>query len=1663
LFLFNSTIFSTLFAQTSTGISITFPSEVGCQVFGNIEDPRLKAPITIESIQDGDCIRVCEESTLLYTLIGLEPSNTTTWNVSGGIIISQTSTTCNINWGNAGIASLEFTIATDNGVVNKTICIEKIAKPISLFNVFPQSPDPRFIMACVDQTLYFTNLSSPNGGTALISPYFWEFGDGSYSTAFEPNHSYSSSGEYQVSLTVSNSCNCSTRYSMNVKVIMDIGFEIICPGVVCENELTSYSLPQEVQDAFTQYEWTADGGVITNLNNNTGEVTVNWNDVNETGFGYLTFDPSKCGLKCYVPSTLKIPVIKKKGTIIGSTNICFNQQTIFKMPQWPTTDFRWKIVGNENGDLAEVILSDQRNEVIIRPIVLGSLILRCTYTNTLLDCGGSAILDLTVEGALPIVGNPIVCENTTEIYHTDNNIATNWTLKSANGQVLNTANSVVNYSYSFNVVGNFTLTAGSSNTCGLQEFLITVAETPNTILSNEVKVLANGIQNLASTFKVCPNAPYTYSLLANPMYQYEWTVTNGLINGSNVGNQVAITFTGVAPAQVSIVRKSINPTVCSSLPTLLTIPIDSINAEIVSITNPNSIEVCANSSAQYKVNNFGTNNTYIEGENYYWSISNPLLGSITSGQNSNTVTILWNNVSANTMPYPTINVTITKCTIVQTISTPVIINPIPIIAIVATPTTACGGGSVNFNVVSTNGVNLPPNTQVSWNFGGGIVVDDLSIAHSFTNFLENNIGQNITAQVIGFCNGNSNIANTTITILPQPPASLSLNMANNAFCNVQDIYAELTVASSTTGITFQWFKDNVIIPNQFGSSLIVNSSLGFGNYTFIATNANGCSTVSNIQSIIQSCGSVGCLVSPQPNIYNISTQSCGLITLVGGADQNAVNPAWLINGPTGLFDNYTNTTFLASKAGVYHTFYFGTFTDANGNTCRIASEPKDVVVPYIPNFAYNALCDDNNAFTVNLTDTSSVYALVQGYSVNYSYRQGTTGAFLPVTGTTFTTTNAGVYQIKMIVQGFYDGNLEDACEKIITTDFLGGVPNNSINITNLPQCYDTAVGFELINNTLLTDTLLWIFEPGTTNETSSTVELPSRVFPTSGNKIVTVIVTNKFGCSRTFTTTVTIPEKCFNGTITSNPANATVCQGVPVLLQYTPNSDVCNATQFTWMNGLNQVATTTIPSLSVTDSGIYWVKVKTNTCEYATPNRATPIFTIPPTISLTSPSATCLGEDVVIKAATSAAYLQWQLNGVAQTAYNNLSTATFTALPVGSHTVSVTVFSGIPGAPNTCFATTSQTITIKPIPDTPVITQQVFCAGQDPSMPYYHVNLTATSNFNSVFTWSNGMQGSSITAFDGGAYQVRISNGGCNATAQIMVPKNPEDYIWVFPNGCFNLCEKENGLASLIGPRLPFAYWSWNLDGAIIQDGGDSFVEPIILQNSGSYSLNINTGECRIESEPLNANINRCDKCDIQDVSSVNTEFLPENNFCSFLLTFQVTSSNGFDAMITAPNDELYLDPSSIAILPGTNTYTTTAVPLGNFNGGQILFEIKGFLNNGAPCISTFIVDLPSCNPENNKFSTSKTTSTTEENSTIAVQLQPNPATEQVTVQYQNLPKNTSFEVYDLLGKLLDTQAVNQTNGNLQLNTSRYAAGIYIVVAKNNGVVLRQEKLIIKK
>ncbi|MEF8846815.1 MAG: PKD domain-containing protein [Candidatus Paceibacterota bacterium] len=88
-------------------------------------------------------------------------------------------------------------------------CVTDNQAPNADFSYSPSNPN-------VNDTISFTDQSSDSDG--WISSYSWRFGDGSNSSRENPNHSYNSSGNYTVRLTVTDNDNLTDSTTRNISV-----------------------------------------------------------------------------------------------------------------------------------------------------------------------------------------------------------------------------------------------------------------------------------------------------------------------------------------------------------------------------------------------------------------------------------------------------------------------------------------------------------------------------------------------------------------------------------------------------------------------------------------------------------------------------------------------------------------------------------------------------------------------------------------------------------------------------------------------------------------------------------------------------------------------------------------------------------------------------------------------------------------------------------------------------------------------------------------------------------------------------------------------------------------------------------------------------------------------------------------------------------------------------------------------------------------------------------------------------------------------------------------------------------------------------------------------------------------------------------------------------
>lgn len=112
---------------------------------------------------------------------------------------------------------------------------------------------PSTFNGCTPANIVFNNLSKPIDSTYKIR---WDFGDGNSSTAISPNHIYTNSGTYSVSVTVTSPIGCQTSRNFNNWIKVNQGakadFDYTPQKVTSFNNIVNFS---DKSTFVTRWQW----------------------------------------------------------------------------------------------------------------------------------------------------------------------------------------------------------------------------------------------------------------------------------------------------------------------------------------------------------------------------------------------------------------------------------------------------------------------------------------------------------------------------------------------------------------------------------------------------------------------------------------------------------------------------------------------------------------------------------------------------------------------------------------------------------------------------------------------------------------------------------------------------------------------------------------------------------------------------------------------------------------------------------------------------------------------------------------------------------------------------------------------------------------------------------------------------------------------------------------------------------------------------------------------------------------------------------------------------------------------------------------------------------------------------------------------------------------
>lgn len=1383
---------------------ITTNVELGCQPLNEADSQRERPEFS-----PTNCQLVCEYSTVRYYANG-DASSTYSWNIVGAISYTPSGSGdyCDVYWGAPGFGSVELTETTVNGCEATTsFCVEIIEGPQAMFETIPPGlPDP--IEICLYSELVLVDVSTASASSPIVS-YLWDWGDG-HITPMSPgavassvSHAYDNPGMYTVTLTVVNSCGCSSSFSREVRVSEFEAPKIACPRVVCEGERAVYTIPDDY--ACAPSSWSVVGGTM--LYADPVRVEVLWDMVDPNiGFGYVSYETCD---PCRMTVVEPVPVVLQSAIIQGPAVICQGEQYVFRLPKWPSTEFNWSISGP-----AIIEPTDQRNEIAVRAYGTGLISLSCYYSNTVLGCEGKARLDIQVLPPEIINGPEAICQGDNPTFSLSGSNPGNWTLRTASGGLVASGTGTSFSSYTFTTPGNYRLSVTGTTFCPPEDHFIKVVATP------AMPDVITGMD------RACPAIPIRYDA-GNPVSgtTFSWSVGSPGAGSPSaaVGDYSYITFSSL-PANVNVQRVTTDGLGCAS--GTLSYYVD-VAVPPLSIAGPDM--VCHSSIESYAL-------SYTDGDHYEWEIVDPLIGSVVGSTNTPTPDVQWNMpIAPPSGQYVWLIAKVTKCGVVHTDSLSVFVKGIPTItSITPSDDTICAGSSVSLNVTPSYAI-TSGTYEVNWGDGSplGTYVYPASITHTYTGVTGPTVfTPTVTLVDPDGCVGTVTASSLPITVLPAPVGILSPTGPITTCAPVSETL-NVTVTTGMGGsYTYTWVP--AIAPPTSSSA----TATSFGMYYAVVQNAiSGCSDTTNRVRIIDTCGGSGSPCPAAPAITFSHTQICGDVSITPST--HIAGGTWSINNPyvtIGATNPVTGAVGAFVEAAGAYTFAY-TATYAPGCTRRYF---YTVAVPYIPDLSSSISCNQAGGnYKITLHDHSTEYPA--GAITNRDYYRVTPYAYLG------SGMSVDVFQTPGTTATYYEvvsDGVNPACTSYVnvTTPVF---PTLSIGLepsVPYPGCVEDVVFKFNHTETGTITSHLWNFGDGSSN-VGEGIPTMDKVYSMPGNMPVTLRVTDIYGCYAEDDMIVDVRSNPYDGNMTAAPNPA--CQGDVVTLTYVPAGGTSSPLSYAWYEQSTPLYTTTVPTYSVLDPGGYWVQgTGLYGCEVESGLVSVHITQVPP-VSIIGNTGACVNQPFTLTTQDYGAGYTYVWSGAGTGSGTSL---TQTLITPGTYTYYVQITETASGCSRMSAAFTV-TVSTPPLP--PSLSFDVLNC--DP----YELELTATGAAG-TYNWSNGMTGAVINTLYGGDYQVTLTDlNGCVVQSQISVPKSLEEYIWVFPTGCF--CLDNQREPYVIGPLVPLDTWAWIKD-ASWDVSGVGFMPPYYLTPGSVYNMYLYRYPCDITSGDMYYMSDTCDR-----------------------------------------------------------------------------------------------------------------------------------------------------------------------------------------------------------
>ncbi|MFN0036316.1 MAG: PKD domain-containing protein [Saprospiraceae bacterium] len=1070
------------------------------------------------------CALVCENASATF-FATYNPSSTYTWTVTGGTFVpGANAAAIDISWGPMGLGAVSLSITNSGVTTIIDACVVIMEGPVAAFTTSSTS-------ICKNSSVTF-NSSTSTGA----SSYFWDFGDGTTSSAPIETHTYTTAGTHTACLIVTRNnfdskgnplCCCSDTTCVDIIVDPLEGPNIFCVSTLCAKDSTKYWTDAKNCGSYT---WTVLGSSVPFTGQGTDTICVQWG---AGPVGTVTLEVMGCDdLYCEEPVTVIIPIIPPTILINGEKVVCANATETYTVPKWISVYYDWEVMG------AISWTGEGTNTITVNWGSASPGTITLNYYSDFLgglpghdpaDCMGTAMLQVDIKPRFSFGPHPgVVCTNTMSTFSAT---MLPWSM------------------YNWTISGTPTFTGDGTDVITVSwgavpgTFVITATPTDATVYCNDVVTMIVKVVDVPKPLGIdgpeetCPGDTYTYFAQTDQTgVNFNWSVTNGTLS-STTGNPVTVTWGATDPYVLGLQQIMAFAPACSSAVFMLNVEEKILEMPTITGQSP----VCVNSVWGYTA---GPSNQHAEAT-YHWTFEDPTMGSVAAGQGTPNVQVQWNDIASVTTT--NLILTVKLCSSMFQVAFPVEVdNPNP--PTIAQNNTVCPGFS--FMLSASNGYQdylwstLETTQTITVSTVGEytVMVTELNGCKSSSSY---------TAVALS-APPSKPPGHITICVLPCNPSMVTINAPSSS-----SLYSYAWACNGTTQGTTAAF---LVHPN----TCIIADFL----YTVTLTDANGCTSTS--ETTVSQKDVCGGSCTPEAHTLSFATSNpppdCNTVVFTA-TTVNASLIGWDFGDLSSPGGPLTPISHTYTQAGSYTVTLSAQVANMNPppDFCLVTTT-KVVDIPLVAKFSCTSSC-----LTATFTDESS-FNLPGDIPNSWAWTfgdGGTSGMQHP----THPYTTPGTYTVTLTVMNM--ANCKSTFTKTIT---VGGVSVDGIEISPDTVCVGTPLTFCGINPLGNITQWAWKFADGSTNGGPK----PFHTYLSPGTYKVMLTVTDDDGCTDMVMLDLVVNPLPADDIITAIPG-LTICDSSTTTLMVT------SVPGYTYL--WSDAGASTTNSIVVTQAGTYSVTI----------------------------------------------------------------------------------------------------------------------------------------------------------------------------------------------------------------------------------------------------------------------------------------------------------------------------------------------------------------------------------------------------------------------------------------------------------------------------------------